>query len=124
MQEHARDMKRAKKSGDGERDVIAKIAEMGPKDRAFAERIHALVREHAPHLQPRTWYGMPAYTRDGKNVVFFQPAEKFKARYATLGFDEGAKLDQGTFWPTSWALTEITPEVEAEIIRLVKQAAS
>ena len=126
MQEHARDRKKAAKRGsaaDGERDILDKIAEMSPSDRAFAERLHAIVKEHAPHLTPRTWYGMPAYTKDGKNVVFFQPAEKFKARYATLGFDEGSNLDEGDIWPTSWALTKLTPAVEAEIVRLVKKGA-
>jgi uncharacterized protein YdhG (YjbR/CyaY superfamily) len=124
MQEHARDMKKAAKKGaDGEKDILAKIEEMDASDRAIAEKVHAIVKEHAPDLAPRTWYGMPAYTRDGKNVVFFQAAAKFKARYATLGFDEGAKLDEGDIWPTSWAITKLTPTVEAEIVRLVKKAA-
>ena len=128
MQEHAREMKANAKRGAnraaGEADVLAKIAEMPPSDRAIAQRFHEIVKETAPDLVPRTWYGMPAYTRDGKNVCFFQAADKFKARYATIGFDEAANLDEGDIWPTSWALTELTPTAEAKIAELVKKAIS
>ena len=103
--------------------MLAKIAEMPEADRVMAERIHAIVKAAAPGLKPRTWYGMPAYTDDaGKNVCFFQAADKFKARYATLGFDEAANIDEGTMWPTSWALTELTPANEARITELVRKA--
>ena len=107
----------------GERDVLAKIAEMPPADRVMAERFHDIVKANAPDLSPRTWYGMPAYARNGKNICFFQAADKFKARYATIGFDEAANLDDGSMWPTSWALTELTPANEARIVELVKKAA-
>ena len=124
MQEHAREMKAAKGKADGERDVLAKIAEMPDHDRRMAERVHAIVKEHAPHLKARTWYGMPTYVRDdGKRVCFFQAAAKFKARYATLGFDEGANLDDGSMWATSYALTDLTPAEEARVAELVRQAA-
>ena len=122
MQEHAREMKAAKGKADGEADVLAKIAEMPVDDRRIAERIHAIVKETAPDLTPRTWYGMPAYSKDGKLVCFFQAAAKFKARYATFGFDETAKLDAGRMWPTSFALTELTAADEARIGELVKKA--
>ena len=123
MQEHAKEMKAARgKKADGEADVLAKIAEMPPADRSMAERIHALIKANAPELAPRTWYGMPAYSRDGKILCFFQAAAKFKARYATLGFDEAAKLDEGTMWPTSFALTELTPDAEKRILALLKKA--
>ena len=126
MQEHAREMKAARggKKADGEADVLAKIAEMPDSDRVMAERIHAIVKETAPELTPRTWYGMPAYSKDGKIVCFFQSAAKFKARYATLGFDEKANIDEGSMWPTSWALTELTPANEARIVELLKRAVS
>jgi len=108
----------------GEADVLAKISEMPPSDRAMAERIHVLVKENAPDLMPRTWYGMPAYAnKDGKVVCFFQDADKFKARYATFGFNDAAKLDQGAMWPTSFALKELTPGGETKIAKLVKKAA-
>ena len=106
------------------RDVLAKIAEMEGADRAMAERVHAVVTSAAPDLAPRLWYGMPAYARDGKVVCFFQAASKFKTRYATLGFQHDAKLDDGAMWPTSFALTEVTPEVEERIAALVKKAVS
>jgi len=126
MQEHAREMKaakgRAKKDEDGEADIIAKIAEMPDSDRVMAARIHEIVKETAPELTPRTWYGMPAYSKDGKIVCFFQSAAKFKARYATLGFDEKANIDDGSMWPTSWALTKLTPANEAKIVELLKKA--
>jgi uncharacterized protein YdhG (YjbR/CyaY superfamily) len=129
MKERAKEQKAAARraSGggkdDGERDVLAKIAEMGEPDRLMAERIHALVKASAPGLTPRLWYGMPAYAKDGKVLCFFQPAEKFKARYATFGFDDTAKLDDGTMWPTTYALMELTPADEARLADLVKQAA-
>jgi hypothetical protein len=108
---------------EGEAEVQAKIAEMPAADRAMAERIHALVLRTAPDLVPRTWYGMPAYTKDGKIVCFFQSADKFKARYATIGFDQAAQLDEGSMWPTSWALTRLTAADEKKIAALVKKAA-
>jgi len=129
MKEHARELKAAKRRGaakaDGEADVRAKIAEMPDADRDMAERIHAVVKAVAPDLVPRTWYGMPAYaTPDGKVLCFFTPAAKFKERYATFGFNAGANLDDGTMWPTSWALTKMTKADEAKIGELVKKAAS
>ncbi|WP_024819401.1 iron chaperone [Arthrobacter sp. 31Y] len=126
MKERAQELKKAprKKASkvDGEADVMAKIAEMPEPDKLIAERLHAIVKEHAPELSPKTWYGMPAYARDGKNIVFFQSSHKFKARYATLGFEENAKLDEGAMWPTSFAVKEITPEVEERIVGLIKKA--
>ncbi len=111
--------------GDGEADVRAKIAEMPASDRAMAERIHAIVKDSAPDLAPKTWYGMPAYANaDGKIICFFQAADKFKARYATFGFNDDAKLDEGSMWPTSWALTKLTPADEARIAALVKKEVS
>ncbi len=129
MQERAREQKAAARRGpragkaDGERDVLAKIAEMPDSDRALAERVHAIVKASAPALAPKTWYGMPAYAKDGKIVCFFQSAHKFKSRYATLGFNDEANLDEGTMWPTSFALTELTAADEAKIGALVKRAA-
>lgn len=111
-------------TGDGERDVLAKIAEMPEPDRSMAERIHAIVKEVAPELTPRTWYGMPAYAKNGKVICFFQAASKFKVRYATFGFDQAAKLDDGVMWPTAYALTALTPEVEERIRALVRKAVS
>jgi uncharacterized protein YdhG (YjbR/CyaY superfamily) len=119
----ARRGKRADKD-DGERDVLAKIAEMPEPDRAMAERLHAVVKASAPALTPRTWYGMPAYARDGKVVCFFQSAGKFKSRYATFGFSDEANLDEGTMWPNAFALTELTAADEARIGALVKKAVS
>jgi hypothetical protein len=110
--------------GDGESDVLAKIAEMPETDRAMAERLHALIKASAPDLSPRTWYGMPAYAKDGKVVCFFQSAQKFKARYATLGFSDKANLDEGAMWPTSFALKGLTADVEARIAALVEKAVS
>jgi uncharacterized protein YdhG (YjbR/CyaY superfamily) len=107
---------------DGESEVLAKIAEMAQPDRAMAERIHAIVKASAPALSPKTWYGMPAYAKDGKIVCFFQPAQKFKSRYATFGFDAAAKLDEGTMWPVAFALTALTAADEAQIAALVKKA--
>ena len=113
-----------KGKADGERDVLAKIAEMKGSDRAMAKRLHAIIKETAPELVPRTWYGMPAYAKEGKVVCFFQSADKFKARYATLGFNDTAKLDEGAMWPTSFALKELTPAEEKRIAALVKKAVS
>jgi uncharacterized protein YdhG (YjbR/CyaY superfamily) len=109
---------------DGERDVLAKIAEMAEPDRAMAERLHAIIKASAPALSPKTWYGMPAYAKDGKVVCYFTPASKFKERYATFGFNATANLDDGTMWPTSFALTELTAADEARIAALVKKAVS
>ncbi len=128
MQEHAREMKVArgrKGKSDGEADVLAKFAEMPPEDRAIAERIHAIVKESGPSLTPRTYYGMPAYANeDGKVVCFFTPAAKFKERYASFGFNAEANLDDGTMWPTAWAVTKLTKSDEAKIAELVKKAVS
>ena len=109
---------------DGESDVLAKIAEMPEPDRAMAERLHAIIKASAPALSPRTWYGMPAYAKDGKVVCFFQSAQKFKTRYATLGFSDKANLDDGAMWPTAFALKELTAAEEARIGALVKKAVS
>jgi uncharacterized protein YdhG (YjbR/CyaY superfamily) len=123
MRERARELKAEQNRADGESDVLAKIAEMPKQDRALAERIHAIVKAAAPGLSPRTWYGMPAYTNEkGKVVCFFQSAHKFKSRYATLGFNDTANLDAGAMWPTSFALTELTPKEEAKIRALVRRA--
>jgi uncharacterized protein YdhG (YjbR/CyaY superfamily) len=131
MKEHAKEMKAsARRSGsktakaDDEADVLAKIAEMTDSDRVLAERLHAIVKDTAPELSPRTYYGMPAYAKDGKVVCFFKPAKKFKVRYAELGFNDPARLDDGAMWPTAYALTELTPDVEARIAELVKKAVS
>lgn len=126
MKEHAAEVRRSKKSTpeDDAQAVLEKIAGMADADRTLAERIHAIITEAAPQLAPKLWYGMPAYYRDGKNVVFFQDAAKFKARYATLGFNDAALLDEGTFWPTSYALTyDLTAADEKRIAELVKKAA-
>jgi uncharacterized protein YdhG (YjbR/CyaY superfamily) len=121
MKERAKELKTGK--ADGERALLAKIAEMPPPDRAMAERIHAVVTASAPALSPKTWYGMPAYAnKDGKVVCFFTPASKFKERYATFGFNAPANLDDGTMWPTAFALTELTADDEARIAALVKKA--
>jgi uncharacterized protein YdhG (YjbR/CyaY superfamily) len=109
---------------DGESEVLAKIAEMVEPDRALAERLHAIITASAPALAPKTWYGMPAYAKDGKVVCFFQSAQKFKSRYATFGFDVAANLDDGAMWPVAFALTELTAADEARIAALVKKAAS
>ena len=128
MKERAREQKAAARRGprankaDGESDVLAKIAEMPDSDRVIAERIHAVVKASAPALSPRTWYGMPAYARDGKVVCFFTSADKFKSRYATFGFNDDANLDEGNMWPTSFALTKLTAADEARIAALVKKA--
>ncbi len=128
MQEHAREMKASrsrKGKPDGEADVQAKFAEMPPDDRKVAERIHAIVKENAPGLTPRTWYGMPAYANEaGKVVCFFTPASKFKERYASFGFNADANLDEGTMWPTAWAITKLSKADEATLAALVKKAVS
>jgi uncharacterized protein YdhG (YjbR/CyaY superfamily) len=129
MRERTRELKAearrgAKGKADGESDVLAKIAEMPKPDRAMAKRLHAIVKASAPSLSPRTWYGMPAYAKDGKVVCFFQSAAKFKARYATFGFSDKANLDQGAMWPTSFALKELTAAEEKKIGALVKKAVS
>lgn len=114
---------KAAKAAEHEAAVLAKIAEMPDADRVLAERVHALVRTHAPELAPRTWYGMPAYARGDKVLCFFQGADKFTARYATLGFSDVATLDDGPMWPTAFALTEITPAVEERVVDLLRRAA-
>jgi uncharacterized protein YdhG (YjbR/CyaY superfamily) len=130
MKERAQEQKAAARRGsgaskaDGESDVLAKIAEMAEPDRAMAERVHAVVKASAPGLTPRTWYGMPAYAKGGKVVCFFQSAQKFKTRYATLGFSDKASLDDGAMWPVAFALKELDADVEARIGALVKQAVS
>jgi uncharacterized protein YdhG (YjbR/CyaY superfamily) len=128
MQEHAKEMKASrsrKGKPDGEADVQAKFAEMPPDDRKVAERIHAIVKENAPGLTPRTWYGMPAYANEaGKVVCFFTPASKFKERYASFGFNADANLDEGTMWPTAWAITKLSKADEATLAALVKKAVS
>jgi len=128
MKERANELKaeaRAQKDkAAGERDVLAKIAEMAEPDRALAERLHALITARAPDLSPKTWYGMPAYAKDGTVVCYFTPAQKFNSRYATFGFNDVAHLDDGTMWPTAFALTALTAADEARIGALVKQAVS
>jgi len=126
VRERARELKAEARAGKdraaGESDVLAKIAEMDKSDRAMAERLHAIVKASAPELAPRTWYGMPAYAKDGKVVCFFQSAQKFKTRYATFGFSDSANLDKGAMWPTAFALKELTAADEAKIGALVKKA--
>jgi uncharacterized protein YdhG (YjbR/CyaY superfamily) len=126
MRERARELKAEARSRatreDGERDLLAKIAEMPAPDRAMAERLHALVTAAAPTLAPKTWYGMPAYARDGKIVCFFKAASKFDSRYATFGFEEEARIDDGSMWPTSYALTKLTQADEERLTELVKRA--
>ncbi|HEX7473940.1 MAG TPA: hypothetical protein VF323_12725 [Candidatus Limnocylindrales bacterium] len=112
-----------KDKAEGERAALAAIAAMRESDRVMAERLHAIIQDSAPNLWPKTWYGMPAYARDGKVVCFFKSAEKFNTRYATFGFEEAAKLDEGAMWPTSYALTKLTAADEAQIGALVKKAA-
>jgi uncharacterized protein YdhG (YjbR/CyaY superfamily) len=124
MKERAKEQKAEAQKADGERAVLAKIAEMQGPDRAMAERLHEVVKASAPDLSPKTWYGMPAYARDGKVVCFFQSAEKFNTRYATFSFSDQANLDEGAMWPTSFALQELTAVEEAKIGALVKRAVS
>ena len=130
MKDRARELKAEARRGargrkneaDGESDVLAKIAEMGEPDRAMATRVHALIKAAGPDLSPRTWYGMPAYAKDGNVLCHFQPAEKFKTRYATLGFSDKANLDEGVMWSTAFALKELTPAEEERIAALVRRA--
>jgi uncharacterized protein YdhG (YjbR/CyaY superfamily) len=128
MKERAKELKtearRDAAKADGEQDVLAKIAEMAEPDRAMAERLHAVIKAKAPTLSPRLWYGMPAYAKEGKVVCFFQAAQKFNTRYATLGFNDTARLDEGTVWPTAFALKELTAADEARIGALVRKAVS
>jgi uncharacterized protein YdhG (YjbR/CyaY superfamily) len=130
MKEHVQELKAAEGRGpradeaEGESAVLAKIAEMPEPDRAMGERLHAIVKTSAPGLSPRLWYGMPAYAKDGKVVCFFQSAQKFKTRYATIGFSDKANLDEGAMWPTAFALAELTAAGEATISALVKKAVS
>ena len=130
MKERARELKTSARRGsraakiDGESDVLAKIAEMPQQDRAMAERLHAIVKANAPGLEPRTWYGMPAYAAGGKVICFFQSGQKFKTRYATLGFSDSASLDEGAMWPNAFALKALTAGEEARIAALVKKAVS
>lgn len=125
MRERVRELKKSGSSAaEGERDLLAKIAQMQGADRAMAKRIHEIIAGAAPDLTARTWYGMPAWARDGKVVCFFQSAQKFKSRYATLGFSDTARLDDGTMWPTSFALKELSGAAEASIAELVKKAVS
>lgn len=127
MKERARELKASKKRGgasdaDGLADLQAKIAEMAPEDKAMAEKIHEIVSGVSPELKARTWYGMPAWAKDGKTIAYFTPAAKFKSPYATFGFNEDAKLNEGHMWAVAWALTKITPETERELTRLVTKA--
>jgi uncharacterized protein YdhG (YjbR/CyaY superfamily) len=124
MKERAKEQRAAADKEDGERDVLEKIAAMQAPDRAMAERLHAIIAVNAPALSPKTWYGMPAYAKDGQIVCHFQPAEKFKTRYASLGFTDKAHLDDGGMWPVAYALKELTPAEEAKIAALVRKAAS
>jgi len=125
MKERAAEVRKQARKGakaDPEKDLLEKIAEMTDDDRAIAERLHALVAEHAPALTPKTWYGMPGYALDGKVLVFFQAAAKFKVRYATIGFNDNATLDEGTMWPTAFAVTKLGPDEEAFIGELLRKA--
>jgi uncharacterized protein YdhG (YjbR/CyaY superfamily) len=128
MRERVRELKAAEKwekdRAAGEAEVLAKIAEMQPSDRAMAKRLHAIITASAPELSPRTWYGMPAYAKDGKVLCYFRDARKFKERYALFGFNDSANLDDGAMWPVAFGLSEMTADVEARIAALVKQAVS
>jgi uncharacterized protein YdhG (YjbR/CyaY superfamily) len=124
MRERAKELKASKDRAAAEKDVLAKIAEMQPSDRAMAKKIHAIVKKTAPELAPRTWYGMPAYSNEDNVVCYFRPAEKFKSRYATLGFSDRANLDKGEMWPTDFALNNIAAAEEKKITALVKLAVS
>lgn len=127
MKAHAKELKNAQKAGDkaaeGEAELLSKIKDMPKADREIAERLHAIVKEAAPQLESRTWYGMPAYTRDGKVIAWFKPAAKFKMRYATLGFEDAALLDDGEMWANAFAVTKLTPAVEKQMAQLMKKAA-
>ncbi|WP_028046375.1 iron chaperone [Cellulomonas sp. URHE0023] len=122
MKERAREVRRQSKKADGEADLLAKIAEMNPEERLIAERIHAIVQDVAPDLTPKTWYGQPAWEKDGKIVCFFQASSKFKTRYSTFGFNDSAALDDGSMWPVAFALTKLTQADEKKIAELVKNA--
>jgi len=122
MRERAKELKATQSKADGASDCLAKIAEMQGSDRTMAERLHALITDSAPDLAPKTWYGMPAYAKEGTIICFFKSAQKFTTRYATLGFSDKANLDEGTMWPTDFALTELTADEEARITALVKRA--
>ena len=122
MKERAQELKAEAAKADGESALLAKVAEMKGKDRAMAKRLHAIIKDSAPALSPKTWYGMPAYAKDGKVLCFFQSAEKFNSRYATFGFSDEANLDKGAMWPTSFALKELTAADEKKIAALVKKA--
>jgi uncharacterized protein YdhG (YjbR/CyaY superfamily) len=124
MKERAQELKAEAAKADGEQALLAKVAEMPKADRDLAKRLHAIVKANAPDLSPKTWYGMPAYAREGKVVCFFQSADKFNSRYATFGFSDEARLDKGTMWPTYFALKELTAADEAKIAALVKKAVS
>ena len=124
MMDRVQEQKIAARQAEGESDLLAKIAELQEPDRAMAKRLHAVIKASAPALSPTTWYGMPAYAKDGKVVCFFQSAQKFKTRYATFGFSDKANLDEGAMWPVAYALMELTPDVEARIGALVKKAVS
>jgi uncharacterized protein YdhG (YjbR/CyaY superfamily) len=124
MKERAQELKAEARKADGEKALLAKIGEMPKLDRTMGKRLHEIIKANAPDLEPKTWYGMPAYAKDGKVVCFFQSAEKFKSRYATLGFSDEANLDEGAMWPTSFALKKLTAAEEAKIGALVKKAVS
>ena len=124
MKERAKELKAAANKAESENDLLVKIAEMPEPERAMATRLHEIIKANAPDLSPKTWYGMPAYARDGKVVCFFQSAEKFQSRYATFGFSDEANLDDGAMWPTSFALKELNAAEEARIVALVKKAVS
>jgi len=124
MKDRVKELKTAADEADGESAVLEKIAEMSESDRAMGKRLHAVIKANAPVLSARLWYGQPAYAKDGKVVCFFQPAQKFKTRYATLGFSDAASLDEGAMWPTSFALTKLTAADEARVGALVKKAVS
>lgn len=124
MKERARELKAAESGAKAEAAVLEKIAEMPEGEREMAERIHEIIKVSAPELSPKLWYGMPAYAKDGKNVCFFQTAEKFGSRYSTFGFNDPAKLDDGQMWPVAYALTKLTPAVEKQIAALVKKSVS
>ena len=124
MKERAKELKEEAGKADGERALLAKLAELPEPDRAMGERLHAIIKASAPDLTPKTWYGMPAYAKDGKVLCYFTPASKFKERYATFGFNATANLDEGSMWPTAFALTELTADDEARIGALVKKAVS
>jgi hypothetical protein len=127
MQERSQELKAASRRGkkgkaDGESDLLARIAEMGEADRSMAQRLHEIIKASFPELSPKTWYGMPAYARDGKVICFFQAAQKFNTRYATLGFSDAANLDEGSMWPSAYALKELTPKEEQAILSLLRKA--